>query len=77
MDQEQWRIQGGRPPPTDKKFPNFMQFLGKSGKFVCWCPAPGGLAPDPTGNPGSAPEEGQGVCTPIDPPMHFVDPLYL
>ena len=38
-----------RPPPsTDQNFLNFMQFLGKSGKFV-W------LAPPPTGNPGSAP----------------------
>ena len=35
----QWRIQGGRPP-TDQNFLNFMQFLGKSGKFVCWCPLP-------------------------------------
>ena len=31
----QWRIQGGRPP-TDQNFLNFMQFLGKSGKLVCW-----------------------------------------
>ena len=43
------------PPPNDQNFLNFMQFLGKSGKFVCWRPCPGGLAPPPTGNPGSAP----------------------
>ena len=24
--------------PPDQNFLNFMQFLGKSGKFVCWCP---------------------------------------
>ena len=32
---------------------NFMQFLGKFGKIVCWRP-PGELAPPPRGNPGSA-----------------------
>ena len=36
----QWRIQGGcprqAPASTDQHFLNFMQFLGKSGKFVCW-----------------------------------------
>ena len=32
---------------------NFMQFSGKFGKIVCWCP-PGELAPPPRGNPGSA-----------------------
>ena len=37
----------------DQNFLNFMQFLGKSGKFVCWRP-PKGLAPPPTGNPVSA-----------------------
>ena len=31
---------------------NFMQFLGKYGKIVCWRP-PGELAPPPQGNPGS------------------------
>ena len=37
----QWRIQGGEPgarPPKDQNFLNFMQFLGKSGKFLCWRP---------------------------------------
>ena len=32
---------GGRSrsaPPTDQNILNFMQFFGKSGKFVCWCP---------------------------------------
>ena len=42
--------------PTDQYFLNFMQFLGKSGKFVCWHPR--GLVPHPTGNPGSAPVKG-------------------
>ena len=32
---------------------DFMQFLGKFGKIVCWRP-PGDLAPPPRGNPGSA-----------------------
>ena len=32
---------------------NFMQFLGKFGKIVCWRP-PGELVPPPRGNPGSA-----------------------
>ena len=44
----------GAPPSTDQNFLNFMQFLGKSGKFVCWRP-PRGLAPPPTENPVSAP----------------------
>ena len=30
-------------------------FWGKSGKFVCWRPQPGEMAPLPTGNLGSAP----------------------
>ena len=33
---------------------NFMQFLGKFGKIVCWRPPRGELAPLPRGNPGSA-----------------------
>ena len=41
------------PPPTSQKFLNFMQFFVKFGKIICWRP-PGGLAPPPTGNPGSA-----------------------
>ena len=31
---KQWRIQGGAVG-TDQNFLNFMQFVGKSGKFVC------------------------------------------
>ena len=50
---------GGAPParalPMDHIFLNFMQFLGKSGKFVCWHPSPGGLTPPPMGNPESSP----------------------
>ena len=58
----QWRIQGGRPrraPPTAQNFLNFMQFLGKFDKIVCWHPLPprGSVppVPPPTGNPGSTP----------------------
>ena len=40
---------------ADQNFLNFMQFLGKSGKFVCWRSPSQGLAPPPTGNPVSAP----------------------
>ena len=40
-----------RPPGGPNSF-NFMQFLGKFGKIVCWRP-PGELAPPPRGNPGS------------------------
>ena len=36
-----------------KKYLNLMQFFGKFGKIICSAP-PGGLAPPPTGNPGSA-----------------------
>ena len=32
---------------------NFIQFLRKFGKILCWRP-PGKLAPSPWGNPGSA-----------------------
>ena len=31
------------PLLTDQNFPNFMQFLGKYGKFVCWRPLPRGI----------------------------------
>ena len=43
----------GRAPPGGPNSFNFMQFLGKFGKIVCWRP-PGELAPPPRGNPGSA-----------------------
>ena len=46
---------GGRPPPTVQNFLDFMQFFGNFDKIVCWRP-PRGLAPPPTGNPGSAPD---------------------
>ena len=39
-------------PPMAQNFLNFMQFFVKFGKIICWRPA-GGLAPPPTGNPGS------------------------
>ena len=47
---------GGGRPPTAQNFLDFMQFLGKFDKIVCWRPPPRGSAPPPTGNPGSAPE---------------------
>ena len=39
FQQLQWRIYGGRkgPPGGPNSF-NFMQFSGKCGKIVCWCP---------------------------------------
>ena len=43
------------PPGGPNSF-NFMQFLGKFGKIICWRP-PGELAPPPRGNPGSATAE--------------------
>ena len=53
--QMQWRIKGeGARDPNSF---NFMQFLGKFGKIVCWRPPSAGeLAPPPRGNPGSATE---------------------
>ena len=42
------------PTPTDQYFLNFMQFLEKSGKFVCWRPLRVG-APS-YGKSGSAPD---------------------
>ena len=46
------KILDARPPRGPNSF-NFMQFLGKFGKIVCWRP-PGELAPPPQGNPRSA-----------------------
>ena len=43
----------GRPPPHPNSF-DFLQFSGNFGKFVCWHPPTGELAPHPRGNPGSA-----------------------
>ena len=48
------KILDARPPGGPNSF-NFMQFLGKFGKIVCWHP-PGELAPPPRGNPASATE---------------------
>ena len=39
-----------------QNFLNVMQFFRKFGKIIGWRPLPGGLAPPPTENPGSAPE---------------------
>ena len=36
------------------KFFQSMQFLGKFGKIVFWCPLLESLCPQPQGNPGSA-----------------------
>ena len=49
----------GGSPPTVQNFLNFMQFFAKFGKIICWRP-PRGLAPPPSGNPGSAP--GNSCC---------------
>ena len=43
-----------RAPPTAQNFLNFMQFFTKFGKNHMLAPPLGGLAPPPTGNPGSA-----------------------
>ena len=45
--------QGICAPPGGPNSFNFMQFMGKFGKIICWRP-PGELAPPPRGNPGSA-----------------------
>ena len=47
--------EGCAPPGGANSF-NFMQFLGKFGKFTCWCP-PGELVPTPWGNPRSATDQ--------------------
>ena len=48
-------LRGARGTPLGRPNSiNFMQFLGKFGKIVCWRPPPGELAPPPRGNPGSA-----------------------
>ena len=44
-DMCQWRIQGGAPPPTAQNFLDFIQFLGKFDKIICWCPPPEGRRP--------------------------------
>ena len=43
--------EGLAPHPRPNSF-NFMQFLGKFGKIVCWCP-PRRFGAPPRGNPGS------------------------
>ena len=61
----QWRIYivkfWTRAPQGPNPF-NFMQFLVKFGKIVCWRP-PGELAPPPRGNPGSATVNGHNITT--------------
>ena len=47
------KILDARPPGGPNSF-NFMHFLGKFGKIVCWRPPPGELAPPPRGIPRSA-----------------------
>ena len=42
-----------RPVPRGPNSFNFVQFLGKFGKIVCWCPLEG-WCPPPWGRPGSA-----------------------
>ena len=47
-------VRGMRAPPLDQNFFIFMQFSGKIGQIIGWCPPPLGLVPPPLGNPGSA-----------------------
>ena len=47
------KILDARPPGPNSNSFNFMQLLGKFAKILCWRP-PGGLAPLPRGNRGSA-----------------------
>ena len=59
-------FRGGRtrraPPPTVQNFLDFMHLFRKIWqKSICWRP-PRGLAPPPTGNPGSAPAECFDIC---------------
>ena len=55
-----WRIggaPGALPPPTAKNVLNLVQFfLENLAKSLLAPPLPGGLAPPPTGNPGSTPD---------------------
>ena len=46
---------GDAPPSYGPKFSQFHAVIRKFGKIICWRPPPVGLAPPPTGNPGSAP----------------------
>ena len=56
---------GGAPSPDPNSF-DFMQFLEKFGKIVCWrLPPPRGLALPPRGNPGST--TGRVLC-----PLHMM-----
>ena len=63
-------------PPRGPNSFNFVQFLGKFGKIVCWRP-PGELAPPPRGNPGSATVNiahctSASVCRVLSSHRHFV-----
>ena len=51
---------------TGGNFPNFMQFFGKIWQICMLTPPPEGLAPPPTSNPGSAPDD----CFPITVNRH-------
>ena len=42
------------PPPYGPKFSYFHAVFGKIWQICMFAPRPGGLAPPPTGNPGSA-----------------------
>ena len=56
---------GGAPgarPDMVQNFLDFMHFFVKFDKIVCWRP-PGGLAPPPTGNPGSVHPHPSRKCT--------------
>ena len=66
----------GRVPPGGPNSFNFMQFLGKFGKIVCWRPRE--LAPPPRGNPGSATGMGNpGSTTVFQLMMYCILAVYL
>ena len=69
---------GGAPgvcPPTVQNFLNFMQFFGKFDKIIGWRPLSGGLAPPPTGNPGSAPAPAPNF-PPLRPPQTSAETMH-
>ena len=63
----------GTRAPSGSKFFNFMQYLEKFCKIICWRP-PRGLAPPPRGNPGSATD--QCVCR-FDFPVRILTKLLI
>ena len=50
-----WLVADLRPPPHGPKCSQFHAVFGKFWQYHRLASPPGGLAPPPTGNPGSAP----------------------